>query len=432
MNKILRIKKSDDKETSKKEIEKFARQFALPLQKQVIEAFRLADEEKYEEAAGLCCRILDEDDSKPDIMELLGQCYFAQGNMAGAAMVFHELVEINPENAGYHCSLGMAYHGIGEFEEAVKQFKAAGPMGQYRPFYYTSYGDCLQKIGKEKESREMFGMELDRYVETGEILLAELLDGVFQNVLYLDISLANGKYKEDLELYLHFLSRIEMTEKMQENLASTVVYLSTQMRNKWYRPLFRELIDYISRKNYLRTEGTKETLKSAFIIWESYRFHDDRKVSKIMDTGLNAIYNIRYTLKDIPWTEDREDIQRDALISEWNLCRYVPGHLEEIKYIQENYPYNYECSRKFLERVKHDPEQTAKEVLEELQKLSGHQTLHEWKVFLEDEYSQMNAEGRAEVLVDGWEPYRRKGVKVGRNDPCPCGSGKKYKKCCGK
>jgi preprotein translocase subunit SecA len=25
----------------------------------------------------------------------------------------------------------------------------------------------------------------------------------------------------------------------------------------------------------------------------------------------------------------------------------------------------------------------------------------------------------------------RSGQKVGRNDPCPCGSGKKYKKCCG-
>ena len=24
------------------------------------------------------------------------------------------------------------------------------------------------------------------------------------------------------------------------------------------------------------------------------------------------------------------------------------------------------------------------------------------------------------------------GKNVGRNDPCPCGSGKKYKKCCGK
>jgi uncharacterized protein len=26
---------------------------------------------------------------------------------------------------------------------------------------------------------------------------------------------------------------------------------------------------------------------------------------------------------------------------------------------------------------------------------------------------------------------KKKGAKVGRNDPCPCGSGKKYKKCCG-
>lgn len=43
-----------------------------------------------------------------------------------------------------------------------------------------------------------------------------------------------------------------------------------------------------------------------------------------------------------------------------------------------------------------------------------------------------------------WQPYRfamlertaaqtarRDGIKVGRNDPCPCGSGKKFKKCCG-
>ncbi len=33
--------------------------------------------------------------------------------------------------------------------------------------------------------------------------------------------------------------------------------------------------------------------------------------------------------------------------------------------------------------------------------------------------------------ADG-RPRRREGPKVGRNDPCPCGSGKKYKQCCGK
>ena len=30
------------------------------------------------------------------------------------------------------------------------------------------------------------------------------------------------------------------------------------------------------------------------------------------------------------------------------------------------------------------------------------------------------------------QPIRRKTPKIGRNDPCPCGSGKKYKKCCGR
>jgi len=30
------------------------------------------------------------------------------------------------------------------------------------------------------------------------------------------------------------------------------------------------------------------------------------------------------------------------------------------------------------------------------------------------------------------KPQKVKIGKVGRNEPCPCGSGKKYKKCCGK
>jgi preprotein translocase subunit SecA len=30
------------------------------------------------------------------------------------------------------------------------------------------------------------------------------------------------------------------------------------------------------------------------------------------------------------------------------------------------------------------------------------------------------------------QPLKREGEKIGRNDPCPCGSGKKYKKCCGR
>jgi SEC-C motif-containing protein len=61
--------------------------------------------------------------------------------------------------------------------------------------------------------------------------------------------------------------------------------------------------------------------------------------------------------------------------------------------------------------------------------------------FTEDGQSGVMHEKSEFELIDGaWIFTRtlRQGpapvvvtVKVGRNDPCPCGSGKKYKKCCG-
>ena len=46
------------------------------------------------------------------------------------------------------------------------------------------------------------------------------------------------------------------------------------------------------------------------------------------------------------------------------------------------------------------------------------------------EPAQMITNSPAET---GAKPIPRTAAKeVGRNDPCPCGSGKKYKNCCGK
>ena len=38
---------------------------------------------------------------------------------------------------------------------------------------------------------------------------------------------------------------------------------------------------------------------------------------------------------------------------------------------------------------------------------------------------------RGDIKSAGKTTQKREGAKIGRNDPCPCGSGKKYKKCCG-
>jgi hypothetical protein len=52
----------------------------------------------------------------------------------------------------------------------------------------------------------------------------------------------------------------------------------------------------------------------------------------------------------------------------------------------------------------------------------------------QERWAQEDAEEDAADEDDLFEeyatPYVRPTIKVGRNDPCPCGSGKKYKKCC--
>lgn len=49
----------------------------------------------------------------------------------------------------------------------------------------------------------------------------------------------------------------------------------------------------------------------------------------------------------------------------------------------------------------------------------------------QEQEMQMN-KGAAGEQGKPQEPVKRDGDKIGRNAPCPCGSGKKYKKCCGK
>ena len=55
-----------------------------------------------------------------------------------------------------------------------------------------------------------------------------------------------------------------------------------------------------------------------------------------------------------------------------------------------------------------------------------------WSAFEKDSaYDPLDEDwGDERPVIEPEQPYRAP-AKVGRNEPCPCGSGKKFKKCCG-
>jgi len=56
---------------------------------------------------------------------------------------------------------------------------------------------------------------------------------------------------------------------------------------------------------------------------------------------------------------------------------------------------------------------------------------HGWEYTIEQDNSKPENITDLEILLNT-PPTVTVDKKIGRNDPCPCGSGTKYKKCCGK
>ena len=56
-------------------------------------------------------------------------------------------------------------------------------------------------------------------------------------------------------------------------------------------------------------------------------------------------------------------------------------------------------------------------------------SIRQMKKWMKTHEAELRAEGGADMPKV--ETVVHEGPRIGRNDPCPCGSGKKYKKCCG-
>ena len=56
---------------------------------------------------------------------------------------------------------------------------------------------------------------------------------------------------------------------------------------------------------------------------------------------------------------------------------------------------------------------------------------NDWKHTIELDQDKPEDIADLELLLN-WPKPEKAENKVGRNEPCPCGSGKKHKKCCGK
>jgi preprotein translocase subunit SecA len=119
-------------------------------------------------------------------------------------------------------------------------------------------------------------------------------------------------------------------------------------------------------------------------------------------------------------------------------------HLLEMDYLKEGIGLRAYGQRDPLVEYKHESYNLFKDLIEEI-KVDTIKLMFNAKVVTQEEGQEdRNRETVKNVRTSGPEkvtsgdaskasrPEPARSEKIGRNDPCPCGSGKKYKKCCGK
>ena len=115
------------------------------------------------------------------------------------------------------------------------------------------------------------------------------------------------------------------------------------------------------------------------------------------------------------------------------------GHLLEMDYLKEGIGLRAIAQKDPLVEYKHEGFNLFKQLIDEI-KFDTVKLLLNARIVSAEQQQQARSQQLENVKISGPsapEQTRKQIIKtaaekIGRNDPCPCGSGKKYKKCCGK
>lgn len=428
-NGIITIK--SDLNNYMEEIDQYTAQLPLTIREQMRQALYCEYNGDYEEQERLCREMLEADPDHADVLSMLGRCMIAQGRYEDAAGYLERAVKADPSQKETAISLGQAYQGLGKYKQAVQTFESVSDLEEHHPFYYSAYGDCLEKTGQREKAREIFRKEVTYWEETREIMSVDILDGCFQRLLYLDGVLGAMELTVDIAVYKRFLSVVTMDSKMKQNLAKNIAFLSRALTSRTFRIPFRSLVREVEEQGYLLNSEQYYIIENAYRSVESYEYHEDNAVSAMMESFLSA--ESRAPMADAG--DEEKEARLTALSYEWYMSRYAENHGEELLYVAEKYPHSYMRAVTFLDQLQRlGPEGMREAILDRLETFDEVRVPRDaLSAGMEEAYQKALKRKKEPVyLSEGSGTYKRSAKKILPNDPCPCGSGKKYKKCHGR
>ena len=341
------------------------------------------------------------------------------GNTGKAIKTGEALIKEEPENKWYWRELALAYIERGFNKKAFPCIMKAFDMGCVdNDFLLISsltcnelrkYEECatllLVLVKKEKRwKREEIPEILEAY--TGLFIMGVHTEEVF---------------KEVLTLFLEFLRQYTMY--LEENSESVFTIISSiylfAIDRKEYDEALNEIVQIV--QGACRSRESENLVSILLEEKMLCRLLEDERLSETVKVGAQTYFD-----------KEMEHELHTFAVLDMKLCMLKEQSeiLPQLAILEEEYSLFYEKIHEFAEKLKKNKNLYSIKNSMQRQYASLSQYVGGGRYFELYPEEKIRSFGKVIYESEDAQPYVRSGKKIGRNEPCPCGSGKKYKQCC--
>jgi curved DNA-binding protein CbpA len=370
------------------------------------EAQRLDRFGRYGKAAELYQIILKSHPELDNVRKEYASSLSADDKTGKAAEVWEELCRRHPDNVQYARELGLCYFGRGWHKKAQAEARRALSLDRSSIDGWSLFLSCA--IEDIKSSDEAFWNELSaitgealeavREVKTGECGKIYLHTYAFL-AAGIDKTGEAGKHLREIIRLIREGGR-EGRSKGRVALNDILSYLPVSGAAMVY-PELKEAADLLPGLS----DSARRKLEAARLGFD---------IENLVEKKFHEIFRDLFRILNADVEEEDDEIELLAI--EFHLLNHKAAFDPQIRRLREEFPELYALHSSFFNAAlrTRDPEKMLYQRSRQIKKLRRQLNLDE-----------------EEPDPDETVTVRREKPKVGRNDPCPCGSGKKYKHCCG-
>ncbi|MDR1157668.1 MAG: DnaJ domain-containing protein [Oscillospiraceae bacterium] len=329
----------------------------------------------------------------------LARAFERQGKIGKAISTWEKLCKKEPRNAEYAYKLALDYDHRGWNKKAHAQYRQALELDGGNAEYWGALLNFHQNSPDRAEAQLVCERGLRAMEERG----------IESIRLYAHAAVFHAQ--SDMEAAERYLDKIVRVMRagggQHEDPAQTVCFLLESAR-EMHKPAFVKYIQEMAAMLPHIDADLQEQLAEANRVVE---------IESLMEHGFPSLFHDLFATLNNDC--DCEQCKLNLVAMEAHILAEKNAYRSKLLRLRKEYPHLYALHADFFNQVLHTRD-TQKLLYWRMKIL----TKEGWDLAEFDDNEESGPPTPTQTV-------RRTGPKIGRNDPCPCGSGKKYKKCCG-